>query len=64
MTSGRGLVLGEPGPWRCPGMTGGVVCWKLDEVMGLVFTSLFGIGCFVLGYWWFERTRKAFADVL
>lgn len=31
---------------------------------GLVFTLLFASGCFVVGYWWFERTRKAFADVL
>jgi glutamate synthase (NADPH) large chain len=35
MTSGRGLVLGDPGPWLCSGMTGGVVYLKLDEVMGL-----------------------------
>lgn len=25
MTNGRGLVLGDPGPWICAGMTGGVV---------------------------------------
>jgi glutamate synthase (NADPH/NADH) large chain len=35
MTSGRGLVLGDPGPWLCSGMTGGIVYLKLDEVMGL-----------------------------
>jgi glutamate synthase (NADPH/NADH) large chain len=35
MTSGRGMVLGDPGPWLCSGMTGGVVYLKLDEVMGL-----------------------------
>ncbi len=35
MTSGRGLVLGDPGPWLCSGMTGGVVYLKLDEAMGL-----------------------------
>lgn len=35
MTSGRGLVLGDPGPWLCSGMTGGVVYLKLDEMMGL-----------------------------
>ena len=35
MTSGRGLVLGDPGPWLCSGMTGGVVYLKLDETMGL-----------------------------
>jgi glutamate synthase (NADPH/NADH) large chain len=35
MTSGRGLVLGDPGPWLCSGMTGGVVYLKLDEVLGL-----------------------------
>lgn len=31
---------------------------------GLGWTSIFAIGCFLLGYWWFIRTRKAFADVL
>ncbi|HMV46772.1 MAG TPA: glutamate synthase-related protein, partial [Blastocatellia bacterium] len=35
MTSGRGLVIGDPGPWLCSGMTGGVVYLKLDEMMGL-----------------------------
>jgi glutamate synthase (NADPH/NADH) large chain len=35
MTSGRGMVLGDPGPWLCSGMTGGVVYLKLDETMGL-----------------------------
>ena len=35
MTSGRGLVLGDPGPWLCSGMTGGVVYLRLDEAMGL-----------------------------
>lgn len=31
---------------------------------GLVFTMAFALLCFGLGYWWFERTKKAFADVL
>jgi lipopolysaccharide transport system permease protein len=31
---------------------------------GLGITSIFAVVCFVLGYWWFERTKKAFADVL
>jgi glutamate synthase (NADPH) large chain len=35
MTSGRGMVLGDPGPWLCSGLTGGVVYLKLDETMGL-----------------------------
>ena len=35
MTSGRGLVLGDPGPWLCSGMTGGVVYLRIDEMMGL-----------------------------
>jgi glutamate synthase (NADPH/NADH) large chain len=35
MTSGRGLVLGDPGPWLCSGMTGGVVYLKLEEALGL-----------------------------
>jgi glutamate synthase (NADPH/NADH) large chain len=35
MTSGRGLVLGDPGPWLCSGMTGGVVYLRLDRSLGL-----------------------------
>ncbi|HEX6184056.1 MAG TPA: glutamate synthase-related protein [Pyrinomonadaceae bacterium] len=35
MTSGRGLVLGDPGPWLCSGMTGGVVYLLLEEALGL-----------------------------
>lgn len=31
---------------------------------GLLSTALFALICFSLGYWWFERTKKAFADVL
>jgi glutamate synthase (NADPH/NADH) large chain len=37
MTGGRAIVLGDPGPWLCSGMTGGVVYvrqneeWNLDE---------------------------------
>ena len=34
-TSGRGLVLGDPGPWLCSGMTGGVVYLLTDEDLGL-----------------------------
>ncbi|UCZ55245.1 glutamate synthase [Bacillus shivajii] len=35
MTNGRGLVLGDPGPWICAGMTGGVVYLRHDPEMGL-----------------------------
>ena len=35
MTSGRGMALGDPGPWLCSGMTGGVVYLRLDEELGL-----------------------------
>jgi glutamate synthase (NADPH/NADH) large chain len=35
MTAGRVVVLGDPGPWICSGMTGGVVYCRLDEVLGL-----------------------------
>lgn len=31
---------------------------------GLALTFAFAAVCFIGGYWWFERTRKAFADVL
>ncbi len=40
MTSGRGMVMGDPGPWLCSGMTGGVVYLKLDEEMGLDIDAL------------------------
>ncbi|MFC4077704.1 glutamate synthase-related protein [Salinithrix halophila] len=35
MTNGRGVVLGDPGPWICAGMTGGVVYLRLLPEMGL-----------------------------
>jgi glutamate synthase (NADPH/NADH) large chain len=35
MTAGRVVVLGDPGPWLCSGMTGGAVYCRLDEEMGL-----------------------------
>ena len=35
MTSGRALVLGDPGPWICAGMTGGIVYQRLQPQMGL-----------------------------
>lgn len=40
MTSGRGLVLGDPGPWLCSGMTGGVVYLLLEEELGLDIDAL------------------------
>jgi len=35
MTNGRGLVLGDIGPWACAGMTGGVIYQRLQPEMGL-----------------------------
>lgn len=35
MTNGRALVLGDPGPWICAGMTGGVVYVRLQPELGL-----------------------------
>ena len=35
MTSGRALVLGDPGPWMCAGMTGGVVYQRVQADKGL-----------------------------
>ncbi len=34
MTAGRVIVLGDPGPWICAGMTGGVVYVKLTPEKG------------------------------
>ncbi|NUM48754.1 MAG: hypothetical protein HUU38_28945, partial [Anaerolineales bacterium] len=30
MTAGRVLVMGDPGPWMCAGMTGGVLYLRLQ----------------------------------
>ena len=35
MTSGRAVVLGDPGPWFCAGQTGGRVYLRLEEAWGL-----------------------------
>jgi homopolymeric O-antigen transport system permease protein len=37
---------------------------RAPDWRGLMITFVFAIVCFILGYWWFERTKKAFADVL
>jgi lipopolysaccharide transport system permease protein len=37
---------------------------QLPDWRGLGFTLAFALICFGFGYWWFERTKKAFADVL
>jgi glutamate synthase (NADPH/NADH) large chain len=33
MTAGRVLVLGDPGPWMCAGMTGGILYLRLQPHM-------------------------------
>ena len=40
MTSGRAVVLGDPGPWMCSGMTGGVIYFRIDESVGLTTDAL------------------------
>lgn len=40
MTNGRGLVLGDPGPWICAGMTGGVVYLRHQPEMGLTVEAI------------------------
>jgi glutamate synthase (NADPH) large chain len=35
MTSGRAVVLGDPGPWFCAGQTGGRVYLRVNEEWGL-----------------------------
>jgi glutamate synthase domain-containing protein 3 len=40
MTNGRALVLGDPGPWICSGMTGGIVYLRLQPEMGLDLGAL------------------------
>ncbi len=40
MTAGRAVVLGDPGPWICSGMTGGAVFCHLDSEMGMTREAL------------------------
>jgi glutamate synthase (NADPH/NADH) large chain len=40
MTDGRAVVLGDPGPWACAGMTGGRIYMRRWEEMGLTRTAL------------------------
>jgi glutamate synthase (NADPH/NADH) large chain len=40
MTNGRAVVLGDPGPWICAGMTGGVVYQRLVPELGLDIPAL------------------------
>ena len=40
MTNGRGLVLGDPGPWICAGMTGGVVYVRQQPEVGLTTEAI------------------------
>ena len=40
MTNGRGLVLGDIGPWACAGMTGGVIYQRLQPKMGLTIEAI------------------------
>ena len=37
---------------------------RMPDWRGLALTTVFATACFILGYWWFERTKKAFADVI
>ena len=37
---------------------------QMPDWSGLGFTLGFAVVCFLFGYWWFERTKKAFADVI
>ena len=40
MTSGRVLVLGDPGPWMCAGMSGGVVYQRIQPEMRLTVEAI------------------------
>jgi lipopolysaccharide transport system permease protein len=37
---------------------------SLPDWRGLAYFGMFAVTSFVLGYWWFARTRKNFADVI
>jgi glutamate synthase (NADPH) large chain len=40
MTSGRALVLGDPGPWLASGMTGGVIYQRVQPEMNLTVDAI------------------------
>ncbi|MBL8132111.1 MAG: alpha-hydroxy-acid oxidizing protein [Anaerolineae bacterium] len=40
MTSGRVVILGDPGPWMCAGMSGGVVYQRVQPEMGLTEAAI------------------------
>ena len=40
MTSGRAVVLGDPGPWMCAGMSGGVVYQRVQPEMNLTVDAI------------------------
>lgn len=40
MTSGRVLVLGDPGPWMCAGMSGGAIFQRVQPAMGLTVDAI------------------------
>ncbi len=40
MTQGRAVVLGDPGPWICSGMTGGVIYVRIQPKQGLDETAI------------------------
>jgi glutamate synthase (NADPH/NADH) large chain len=40
MTAGRVLVLGDPGPWMCAGMTGGVIYQRIQPEMNLTVDAI------------------------
>jgi len=40
MTNGRAVVLGDPGPWICSGMTGGVIYQRLVPEFGLDIVAI------------------------
>ena len=40
MTSGRVLVLGDPGPWLCAGMSGGTLYQRIQPEMNLTVDAI------------------------
>jgi glutamate synthase (NADPH) large chain len=40
MTAGRAIVMGDPGPWMCSGMTGGTVYVRYNPALGLTEGAL------------------------
>jgi len=63
MTSGRVIILGDPGPWMCAGMSGGMIYQRIQPEMNLTVQAIrnrFAKGAMVDIY---ELDERGISDV-